>query len=86
MDKIITHIGKGGAKTPEGNAFVSKNAIKHGLLSKQVFMPTENARIFHRFQKETTQKLCPEMPLESVLYDRIIADIWRSRRALGIEK
>ena len=86
MKTAMIQSNKGGAKTPEGKAIVSQNATKHGLLSKQVLLPTENVRIFRRFRKEMTQELCPETPLESVLCDRVIADIWRSRRALGIER
>lgn len=35
-----------GRKTPEGKAASAKNAIKHGLLSREVLLPDEDAGAF----------------------------------------
>lgn len=62
------------------------NALRHGLLSKQVVLPTENMRTFRLFRKNLIGELKPETPLEEAMCERVIADIWRSKRALGIER
>ncbi|MFA5130393.1 MAG: hypothetical protein WC477_05810 [Patescibacteria group bacterium] len=73
-------------QTSENNTPTRLNAIRHGLLSKQALLPTESIRAFRRLRKELIGELQPATPLEKTLCERVIADIWRSRRALAIER
>lgn len=76
----------GGAKTEEGKAIVSKNAIRHGLLSKEVLLKSESAKTLDELREQVTLELAPCGALESFLADRLVADMWRMRRALTVER
>lgn len=76
---------KGGPKTPQGKDIAKMNALKHGLLSKEVLIDGEDEDelllITSNFQKEFQ----PETEMEKVLVDRIVANIWRLKRAMQME-
>ncbi len=76
----------GGAKTEEGKAIVSKNAIKHGLLSKEVLLKSEDPKVLVELFKSITDELVPQGAMEGFLVDRLVADMWRMRRALAAER
>lgn len=77
---------KGGVKSEEGKAVSRFNAIKHGLLSKEVLLDDENEADLISLGKELRDELEPETGLEMVLVDRIIANVWRLRRVMQIER
>lgn len=77
---------KGGVKTDEGKAVSKYNAIKHGLLSKEVLVEGEDARALKEFEADIREKFAPEGPLEAILVDRIISCFWRLRRAVELER
>jgi hypothetical protein len=78
-----------GPKTPAGRAVSKMNALKHGLLSKEVLVrgkhARENEREFDALQARFREHLNPIGPLEEMLVDRIVTAHWRSRRALKAE-
>ena len=74
-----------GPKTPKGRAVVAKNAMKHGLLSKEVLMAHESKADFLAFARKMQAELSPMSELEELLVDRIISTVWRLRRAIAIE-
>jgi hypothetical protein len=74
-----------GPKTPKGKAKVSKNALKHGLLSNQVLLPEEDKVMLENFASRIRSELAPAGELEFLLVDRIITSSWRIRRLLGVE-
>jgi hypothetical protein len=76
----------GGVKTEEGKAVSKYNAIKHGLLSKEVLLEDEDGTILNDFGKKLRTELVPETELELVLVDRITANVWRLRRVMQIER
>jgi len=76
----------GGAKTEEGKAIVSKNAIRHGLLSREVLLKSENAETLEELRRAIDAELSPNGNLEAFLVDRLVADMWRMRRALAVER
>ena len=78
-------ISKGGAKSEVGKAIASKNAIRHGLLSKEVLLKAEDAATLDELRQGMTDELAPVGTLESFLVDRLVADMWRMRRALAVE-
>jgi hypothetical protein len=79
-----------GAKTPEGKANVSKNALKHGLLSQAVVIETEEIKEskseYEELQKRFIEDLQPVGVLEETLVDRIVSTYWRLRRVIKAEK
>jgi hypothetical protein len=74
-----------GPVTPEGKAIVSKNALKHGLLSKEVMIPGENPKRLAQIRRDLVVAVVPEGALESVLVDRVVSTLWRMRRIIKIE-
>ena len=75
----------GGVKTEEGKAVSKYNAIKHGLLSKEVLFEGEDEEALLELEKRLRSELRPTTEIELLLADRIAANIWRLKRALGME-
>lgn len=76
----------GGVKTEEGKAVSRYNALRHGLLAKEVLMEGEDEVELEELGKTLRAELKPASALELVLVDRIIANTWRLKRALRIER
>jgi hypothetical protein len=78
-----------GPKTPGGKAISRLNALKHGILARQVVVQgykiTESSREFKNLHREFYQHLTPVGPLEEMLVDQIIVTVWRLRRARTAE-
>jgi len=77
---------KGGVKTSEGKVIVRYNALKHGLLSKEVLLKGEREKNLIELTKKLQEELKPTTELEMILVDRIVANTWRLKRAMRIEK
>lgn len=75
----------GGVKTEEGKAVSKYNALKHGLLSKEVLLDGENEEALIEIGKKLRTELEPRTEIELLLVDRITANTWRLRRAMQIE-
>lgn len=76
----------GGVKTEEGKAVSKYNAMKHGLLSKEVLLEGEDEKMLIEIGKTLRSELDPQTELESVLIDRITANVWRLKRVMQIER
>src|SRR5215203_1624605 len=74
-----------GPKTPEGKAAVRLNALKHGLLSREVLLPGEDEEALRELGERLRAELQPVGELENLLVDRIIAAYWRLRRLGQVE-
>ena len=74
-----------GPKTPEGRTASSKNAIKHGLLSREILLPDEDASALAEFSQRLSEALNPIGAVEQLLVDRVISLSWRLRRLGEIE-
>ena len=76
---------KNGPKTSQGKDVSKMNALKHGFLSKEVLMDGEDENelllITNNFHKEFQS----DTEMEKVLVDRIVANIWRLKRAMRME-
>ena len=77
---------RGGVKTEEGKAVSKYNAIKHGLLSKEVLLEGEDEKTLIEIGKKLRTELQPQTELELVLVDRITANVWRLKRVMQIER
>jgi len=80
---------KGGVKTPEGKEIVKYNALKHGLLAKEVVITvgegTENPEEFNALLADLGTQLQPQGTLEEMLVEKIAVAYWRLRRAYRYE-
>ena len=74
-----------GPRTPHGKAIVARNALKHGLLSRQVLLPDESESAWKKFHRRLLLQLAPLNDLETFLAERVIAHAWRLYRLLRIE-
>lgn len=77
---------KGGVKTEEGKLISRYNAMKHGLLSEEILMEGENDAVLLELEKKMRCELKPATELELLMVDKIVANVWRLRRALSFEK
>jgi hypothetical protein len=74
-----------GPKTPEGKTNVRLNAMRHGLLSKEVLLPGEDEEAFRELGEHLRDELQPVGELENLLVDRAVAAVWRLRRLGRVE-
>jgi hypothetical protein len=74
-----------GPKTPEGKAAVRLNAMKHGLLSREVLLPGEDEAALKELGEHLRAELQPVGELESLLVERIVSSYWRLRRLGRVE-
>ena len=75
-----------GPKTPEGKARSSRNAIRHGLLSKIVVLSHEDPELFGQLFENYAARFNPADEIEMGLVEEMVAANWRARRALAIER
>ncbi len=76
----------GGVKTDEGKAIVRYNAVKHGLLSRELYIDENDKVDFEEFKNGIIDEFTPNSSLENFLVDRIVACAWRLRMVIKIEK
>jgi len=70
-----------GPRTPEGKAVAAQNAVKHGLLAKEVVIKGEDPGEFEFYRDQMLAELAPAGQMESMLAHRIVGLSWRLRRA-----
>jgi hypothetical protein len=75
-----------GVKTPVGKLVTRLNAVSHGIFSKEVLLPGEDAALLARLRENMCDELKPVGELETVLVERIICAIWRLKRVLRTEQ
>lgn len=76
----------GGVKTEQGKSVSKYNAMKHGILSKEILIEGEDEKALVELGKKLRLQLAPEGELELFLVDRIITNVWRLKRLLRVEK
>jgi len=80
---------RGGPKTTEGKSRVRHNALKHGLLAKEVVIQSgegqEDIREFSELLDRLYEEHSPDGVMEEFCVERIAALIWRMRRSLRAE-
>jgi hypothetical protein len=74
-----------GPKTLEGKFVVSKNALKHGLLSMSGLLLGEDTEAFKQLYDAVFVECRPESAVEVSVVERIVWTIWRLRRLPRIE-
>jgi hypothetical protein len=61
------------------------NAIKHGLLSKQLVLEEGETRGFNKLARLIIQELDPQNALESIMAEQVVIQYWRLKRFLQLE-
>lgn len=78
-----------GPRTAQGRAVSRMNALRHGILSRQVLVQgltlRENSKELTALHRRFWEDLQPVGPLEEMLVDQIVTAHWRLRRALTAE-
>ena len=74
-----------GPKTGKGKAAIRLNALRHGLLARDVVLPEEDADAFEELRNQVRASLSPIGPIEEVLIDQIVNAMWRLRRLAQAE-
>ncbi len=74
-----------GPRTPQGKAVASQNSIKHGLLTRQAVISSEDQAEFDLYRAEFLDELAPDTPMESMLAERVVNLSWRLKRAARIQ-
>jgi hypothetical protein len=74
-----------GPKTPAGKGVVRFNALRHGLLARDVVLPGEDANTFEDLWNQARADLSPVGLIEELLVDRVVNAMWRLRRLARAE-
>lgn len=78
-----------GAVTVEGKTIVSRNAIKHGIFTKDLIIKSgigqENEAEYQELLNRIIDSLSPQGQLESLLVEKIALDFWRLKRVIRFE-
>jgi hypothetical protein len=75
-----------GPKTEEGKSRSSRNALSHGLTSKSVVLPHENAEEFEQMHQGLIESHRPANDTEHLLVESIAKAYWRMQRCYGVER
>jgi hypothetical protein len=74
--------GGGKSRRATSRSIARWNALKHGVLSETVVLPTEDKAQFQELLEHLCGDLKPEGALEELLVERIATCFWRLRRVL----
>jgi hypothetical protein len=74
-----------GPTTAEGRKASSQNALKHGLMAREVTVDDAEAKKFAAFRNEMVAELAPQGALEEQLAEEIAIHSWRLRRVFRLE-
>ena len=74
-----------GPKSALGKAASAQNARRHGVLSAQLILPSENHDEFDELVDQLQQEFKPEGLLENTLVERIAIALWRQMRLVNAE-
>ena len=74
-----------GPNTEAGKAAVKFNALKLGIYTKDVVLPTEDASQYRELLAGFRREYQPETPTEAYLVENTVTSIWRRRRVQAAE-
>ncbi len=75
-----------GPKTIKGKARSSRNALVHGIFSKELLLPGEDPAPLDQFKRDMIKSLAPRNAMELELVEQVIADRWRVKRVRAAEQ
>ena len=62
------------------------NALKHGLLCKEVLLRNEDAETLTNLSNSLYEEIKPVGTLEVILLERVIVNLWRLKRIIYVER
>ncbi|MGQ9859402.1 MAG: hypothetical protein ACUVS3_12045 [Thermodesulfobacteriota bacterium] len=62
------------------------NALKHGLLSREVLLTGEDVQALEELDQRLRLDLAPRGELEDTFVDRTVSWVWRLKRAIRMEQ
>jgi hypothetical protein len=74
-----------GPRTEEGEARSSRNAVKHGLSSRDLVIRSEERETFNDWLAEYRAELDPQGSLEEALFNQIVYADWNLARVRRLE-
>src|SRR5260370_40585292 len=74
-----------GPVTPEGKAISSRNAMRHGMLSKTLVLRNESAKTFKALFYLLIERFSPVDDIEMSAVEEMAAAHWRMRRVMNME-
>jgi len=74
-----------GPCTPAGKQRSSLNALRHGLTSRTVVLPSEDLAAYQRLTQEFFDEYQPQGPTEKQLVQELAATAWRLNRIPALE-
>ncbi len=74
-----------GPKTPEGKAISSRNALRHGLRSRQAVLPRKSDPSYRAILRSYVEQFQPQTSVELDLVAVMAVARWRLGRLLSIE-
>ena len=63
----------------------NKNAMKHGLYSRETILPGEHEREYNELVSEMMEEWSPEGPTEMMLVEELVSLTWKYRRLRRLE-
>ncbi len=69
-----------GPKTEEGKSVVAKNALKHGILSRDIVLSSEDKTAYNNLANSMFTELDPATSIERFLVEQVTVSMWRMRR------
>ncbi len=75
-----------GPITQTGKQIAARNSLKHGILSSQAVLETEDSVEFARMEQRMRASLHPVGESEEMFAETIITSRWRLRRIRAVEK
>ncbi len=86
LDANRANAKKGGVKTKAGKLVSRYNARTHGLLTRELLLPNEEAKDLAKFEAGIVAALKPQDDLQRSLVDTYVSSRWRRRRAILCER
>jgi hypothetical protein len=74
-----------GPRSAEGKVASSRNALKHGVLSKQALSAYEDTQAFKTLLAKLVEEVEPVSVIECTLVERIAILLWREKRLAETE-
>jgi hypothetical protein len=74
-----------GPHTPQGKLRSSRNAVTHGILSKDLLLPGESRERFDEFNARILQSLNPQDEAELSIVQSFVMACWRQHRIWDLE-
>ena len=75
-----------GPRTCKGKQTVSKNALKHGILSNQIAtLPGEQREQFEELRLQLKKKISPTNSFEDSLAEDLVSLLWKVRRCVRVQ-